>query len=93
MRAVALALRGGARYHRADLAGGKVNDRVGGRESAVRAIKPPFTKRRLCGLQADVLDPILFNSLLVLTTSEIATGVNHSGHPDRHATPLGRREE
>ena len=93
MRAVALASGAGARYHRADLAGGKVNGRLAAENRASRAIKPPFTKRRLCGLQADVLDPILFNSLLVLTTSEIATGVNHSGHPDRHATPLGRREE
>ena len=37
--------------------------------------------------------PIFLNFLLVLTAIGIAGGVNHSGKPERHATPLGRREE
>jgi hypothetical protein len=39
------------------------------------------------------LGPIYLNSLLVFMATDIASGVNHSGDPDRHATPLGRREE
>jgi hypothetical protein len=50
-------------------------------------------QEKLSALYGEVLDTILLNSLLVLTTSEIATGVNHSGEPARHALPLGRREE
>ena len=40
-----------------------------------------------------VLEPIYLNCLLVFTATDIASGVNHSGEPDRNATPLGRREE
>ena len=57
------------------------------------AIKAPFTTRKLCGMELGVLGPIFLNFLLVLTATGIASGVNHSGDPDRHATPLGRREE
>jgi hypothetical protein len=44
-------------------------------------------------MELGVLGPIFLNFLLVLTATGIASGVNHSGDPDRHATPLGRREE
>src|SRR5437868_1638301 len=40
-----------------------------------------------------VSGPIFLNSLLVFSATRIATGVNTSGNPDRHAVPLGRREE
>src|SRR5262249_2495307 len=53
----------------------------------------PFTTRKLCGMELGILGPIFLNFLLVLTATGIASGVNHSGDPDRHATPLGRREE
>jgi hypothetical protein len=57
------------------------------------AIKPPFTKRRLCLLDPAAGGAIFLNSLLVFAAADIAVGVNHSGDSDRLAVPLGRREE
>src|SRR6516164_820770 len=78
---------------RADLPTPRVN-------GALRAAhgQPRPSKRRLPrkGFEAwrwASWGPIFLNFLLVLTAIGIASGVNHSGNPERHATPLGRREE
>src|SRR6516164_9306977 len=71
----------------------RVNGRLRAAPGEPRPIKAPFTTRKLSGMELGVLGPIFLNFLLVLTATGIASGVNHSGEPDRHAAPLGRREE